>query len=147
MTEILTGGCQCGGVRYEVSAEKPYRTHVCHCTDCRKQSGSAFSVTWIIPKDSFRLTQGALKVITSEAQSGRAKRGAFCPDCGSRIYNEIDLRPGLLSIKPGTLDDASGLAPTRHVWVQSKLPWVDIPEGAEVFERGVEKAASARSPA
>ena len=137
MTEVLTGGCQCGGVRYEVTAEKPYRTHVCHCTDCRKQSGSAFSVTWIIPKDGFRLTQGKLKVFASEAQSGRAKRGTFCPDCGSRIYNEIELRPGLLSIKPGTLDDASGLTPTRHVWVQSKLPWVVIPDGAEVFAQGV----------
>ena len=144
MTGKLSGGCQCGGVRYEVTAEKPYRTHVCHCTDCRKQSGSAFSITWIVPEDSFRLTQGKLKVFASKAQSGRAKRGAFCPDCGSRIYNTIELRPGLLSIKPGTLDDASGLAPTRHVWVQSKLPWVEIPAGAEVFERGVDTAASDR---
>lgn len=147
MTEILTGGCQCGGVRYEVTADKPYRTHVCHCSDCRKQSGSAFSITWIVPEDSFRLTQGELKVFASEAQSGRAKKGAFCPDCGNRIYNAIELRPGLLSIKPGTLDDARGLAPTRHVWVRSKLPWVEIPAGAEVFEHGVDTAASDRSPA
>ncbi len=129
-----TGGCQCGAIRYEITGT-PVRTLACHCTDCQKQSGSAFGMTLVINEDDFRLTKGELKTFTSTTDSGREKLGTFCPDCGSRIYHQLEARKGMVSLKPGTLDDTTGLEPDMHIWTIQKQPWVVIPEGAEVHEK------------
>ena len=132
MTE-LTGGCQCGAVRYELKA-RPETVLVCHCTDCRKQTSSAFALVAVVPEEHFRMMQGELKTFEGRAASGRAKTGAFCPDCGSRIWHRIEWRPGKLSIRAGTLDDPGALEPTTHLWTSRKLPWVVIPDGVKAFE-------------
>lgn len=130
----LEGGCQCGAVRYEV-AGPVQRLLVCHCQDCQRQSSSAFGMTMVVAEADFRITRGAVKTFASAAQSGRAKLGAFCPDCGSRIYHTAEMRPGTVSVKPGTLDDTSWLKPEMHVWTCRKQPWVVIPEGVESHDR------------
>ena len=132
MTE-LTGRCQCGGVAYKVTAE-PDMLIVCHCTDCQKQSGSAFGLVMVVPEGGFELTRGAVKTFDGVAASGKAKQGAFCPDCGCRIYHKNEARPGKISIRAGTLDDTSGLQPQAHIWTKSKQPWVVIPEGVKTVE-------------
>lgn len=133
MASKYAGGCQCGDVRYEVVGQ-PRALVVCHCTDCQRQSGSAFGMTLVISEADFRVTQGQLKDYTSKAASGRAKLGAFCPRCGTRIYHKPDWRRGTVSVKPGTLDDTSWLKPDMHIWTASKQPWVTIPEGVESHE-------------
>ena len=134
MAAELTGGCQCGGIRYEVTGA-PQQLVVCHCTDCQRQSGSAFGMTLVVKEEDFRLTKGELKTYLSESDAGRAKLGAFCPDCGTRIYHKPEWRKGRVSVKPGTLDDTSGLKPDIHLWTASKQPWVTIPEGVEAHEK------------
>jgi hypothetical protein len=56
----------------------------------------------------------------------------FCPDCGSRVYHQGSASPDILTIKGGSLDDASGLRPAGHIWVSRKQPWVmidgDVPQ-------------------
>ena len=136
MAKTITGGCQCGQVRYEVDIVPPYKLHVCHCKDCQRQSGAGFSVTFIIDEGAFRLMTGELATFTMKAQSGRDKSGAFCAVCGNRIYNMVDWRPGSVSIKPGTLDETDFLDPKRHIWTKSKQVWVTIPENAEVYDYG-----------
>ena len=61
--------------------------------------------------------------------------GGFCPDCGTRVYHKPEYRKGSVSVKPGTLDDTSGLTPDIHIWTASKQPWVTIPEGVETHEK------------
>ena len=56
----LTGGCQCGAVRYTIAAE-PLSTYVCHCRECRRQSASAFGISVIVPEAAFALTQGEVR--------------------------------------------------------------------------------------
>ena len=131
--QILEGGCQCGAIRYEVVGA-PLRLVVCHCTDCQRQSSSAFGMTMVVNEDAFRLNKGALKTYASKSAAGRAKLGAFCPDCGTRIYHQTEWRKGKLSVKPGTLEDTSWLKPDMHLWTRNKQPWVIIPDGVEVFE-------------
>ena len=130
----LTGGCQCGAVRYEIVGT-PRELLVCHCTACQRQSSSAFGMTMFVNEEDFRLKKGELKTFASKSDAGRAKLGAFCPECGSRIYHKIELRKGTLSLKPGTLDDTHWLKPDMHMWTRSKQPWVLIPEGVEVYEK------------
>jgi hypothetical protein len=134
MDTKLTGGCQCGGIRYEVTGV-PQQLVVCHCTDCQRQSGSAFGMTLVVNEEDFRLTQGELKTYASKSDAGRAKLGAFCPGCGTRIYHKPEWRKGTVSVKPGTLDDTSTLKPDSHVWTASKQPWIAIPEDVEAFDK------------
>ncbi len=130
MDFTMEGGCQCGRVRYRLEGE-PLELTVCHCTGCQRQSGSAFGMSLAVPREAFRLLSGELKAFTTVCDSGRTKECAFCPSCGTRIYHQ-----GLeatMSIKPGTLDDASSLEPGAHYWTKSKQSWVLIPEEARCF--------------
>jgi len=129
----LEGGCQCGAIRYEIVGPSK-RLMVCHCTDCQRQSGSAFGMTLVIDEGDFQLKKGKLKSFASTSDGGRAKLGTFCPDCGSRIYHKLDWRKGALSVKPGTLDSTLWLKPEIHIWTKSKQPWVVIPDGVEAYE-------------
>ena len=134
MAGELRGGCQCGGVRYEVTGT-PLQLSVCHCTDCQRQSGSAFGMTLVVREEDFRLTGGELKTFASKSDAGRAKLGAFCPDCGTRIYHKPEWRKGMVSVKAGTLDDTTMLKPDIHIWTASKQPWTTIPDGVEAHEK------------
>jgi hypothetical protein len=124
------GGCQCGSVRYHLEGE-PVGLAVCHCTECQRQSGSAFGMSLAVPRNTFRLLSGELKRSLLLCDSGRTEHCAFCPTCGTRIYHQV-MEP-VLSIKAGTLDDTSWLSPAAHYWTRRKQPWVLIPDGARCF--------------
>ena len=129
MARSMEGGCQCGSLRYRLDGE-PLGLAICHCTECQRQSGSAFAMSLTVPKESFRLLSGELKTFTTLCDSGRTKECAFCPSCGTRIYHQGEAG---MSIKAGTLDETSGLHPDAHYWTKSKQPWVPIPDGARTF--------------
>jgi hypothetical protein len=134
MTAPYTGGCQCGKIRYEITGT-PKALVVCHCTDCQRQSGSAFGMTLPVNEADFRLTQGEVKTFASQSDAGRGKLGAFCPECGTRIYHKPEWRKGTVSVKPGTLDDTSWLKPEIHLWTSSRQRWVRVPEDVKAFEK------------
>lgn len=127
------GGCQCGSVRYRLEGET-VALAVCHCTECQRQSGSAFGMSLIVRSASFRLLSGELGTFTRPCDSGRTLECAFCTGCGTRIYHRGTFMQDVVSIKPGTLDDTSRLAPTLHVWTKRKQPWVLVPEGVRTYE-------------
>jgi hypothetical protein len=86
MTIARDGGCQCGHLRYRIEGE-PIGLVVCHCTECQRQSGSAFGMSLAIPSAAFRLLAGELARFTVVADSGRSKICSFCPECGCRIHH------------------------------------------------------------
>lgn len=133
MTAVREGGCQCGAVRYRVEGE-PIAVGVCHCTECQRQSGSAFGMSLIVRKKAFQLLCGDLKLFNRTAASGRLVACAFCPECGTRIYHEPRYLEGVLNVKPGTLDDTSFLQPTVQVWTMRRHPWVGLPSDIPSFE-------------
>jgi hypothetical protein len=128
MTRSMDGGCQCGALRYRIEGE-PVALAVCHCSECQRGSGSAFGMSLVVPRGAFRMLAGEPKIWTRSSDSGRAVRCAFCAECGVRIYHQPERMPDTLNVKPGTLDDRSWLAPSAHVWLRSKQPWVPIPDG------------------
>lgn len=122
MTDTRSGGCSCGTVRYTVRGE-PTIVGVCHCTLCRKETGSVFMVYADWPLDAFTTT-GAVK--TFEGRS-------FCPECGSRLFSLNDDR---VEIKIGTLDDApTGLNPNEEIWVWRREKWLPAVHGVEQHEK------------
>ena len=129
----LVGGCQCGSVRYQASGE-PQQVLACHCADCQKQTGSAFALIVVVNEDDFQVTQGEVQSFVTHADTGREKFGAFCVQCGGRVYNKLEWRPGKLSFRGGTLDDTSWIVPKVHLWTSRKQPWVVLPADATTFE-------------
>jgi hypothetical protein len=133
MSDAHDGGCQCGALRYRVEGE-PVAVGICHCTQCQKQSGSAFGMSCIVQKEAFRLLSGSPKTFTRTSDSGRPVVCAFCPDCGTRIYHETRWLDGVLNIKPGTFDDTSFLRPQAQIWTAKKQGWVELPSDIRSFE-------------
>ena len=118
----LTGGCCCGAIRYEVRA-LPYAVTVCHCRDCQRLTGSAFSMPMVVPQHAFSVTQGASKTWERTADSGNVSTQHFCDSCGTRLYTEPRSLPHCVTIRAGTLDDTSWLKPVAQVWTKSAQSW------------------------
>jgi hypothetical protein len=126
----ISGGCLCGAVRYECSAE-PLGTAICHCTHCQKVSGSAFSVNVVVPAPSLTWQGQSLASYADKGESGKPLSRKFCRNCGSSLATETEALPGAIIIKAGSLDDKSWLKPNYHLWTNSAQPWVRIEPGAK----------------
>jgi hypothetical protein len=129
----FTGDCQCGACRYQVTGT-PDRIYICHCTECRAQSASAFGISLVVNAKDFTLTSGAPKVWERPTESGGRLACSFCPVCGTRLFHRSLAEPGVLSIKGGSLDEPPDLTEAYHIWTASKLPGVVIPPGAASFQ-------------
>ena len=127
----MHGGCLCGKVRYKVSAD-PIFTGVCHCTNCQKGTGSAFSAVMAVP-DAGLSIDGTLTVYVGRGDSGLPITRRFCPLCGSPITSEAAAMPGITMVEIGTLDEPSAAVPAMHIYCASKLDWMIIPEGVGAF--------------
>ncbi len=133
MADSLTGGCLCGGLRYQI-AGPPNRVVHCHCTMCRRGSGGTV-VTWaIVPADGFRFTAGR----PAEYASSPGAIRRFCPTCGAQITFAEAARAHEIDITVATLDDPAACPADHHVWPESRIPWLhldqhlpDMPEAEE----------------
>jgi hypothetical protein len=131
----IEGGCLCGKVRYSADTE-PAFVGVCHCKNCQKQAGTAFSIVVAIPKPALSM-QGTLKTFNDRGESGKAVYRRFCPECGSPILSEADALPGTAIIKAGTLDDTSWLKPGMEIFCDSAQPWVNLGSERQRFPKMV----------
>ncbi len=136
MSDIHTGGCACGAVRYRVTG-KPTLGTVCHCNFCQRRLASAFAVLASFPEQAVEIVQGQLSGYEHRSDvSGRWLRMSFCPNCGTTIAHTAEIRPGIRTIAAGTFDDPGWFTIDRHIWARSKRPWVSIPAGVAVYEQG-----------
>ncbi|QRI63554.1 GFA family protein [Shinella sp. PSBB067] len=120
MTEF-SGKCLCGQVRISVRGE-PLRVGICHCMDCRKESGSAFTFYAVWPDGQF----------AREGETAEFRGQRFCPRCGARLFcadgREVEVKLGILSQAP------TPLVPRYELWTRRREPWLRPVEGAEQFE-------------
>ncbi len=125
MATQITGGCLCGAVRYECSADPIFAAN-CYCRDCQHSSGTAMASVMLVPKPAFKLTKGQLKhyEVTGES-GGRVSRG-FCGDCGSPIISLISASSEMLAIKAGSLDDTKLFNPMVNVYMASAPGWAPV---------------------
>lgn len=128
----FVGGCLCGAVRYSSDAE-PVFSGVCHCRDCQRFTGSAFSVVIAVPRESMTLA-GAVTRFSSAGDSGKLVHRMFCPTCGAGVFDEADALPGVAMLAAGTLDDASQVRPAMHIYCARAQPWVSYPPDAVKFD-------------
>ncbi len=128
--EALTGGCQCGEIRFEIRG-KPVDLYVCHCGECRKQSSSAFGISLIVRAADFILLSGAPRIWSRGATVAGSLDCVFCPNCGSRVLHGNADTDETVSIKGGSLDRPPDLSNAKHIWISRKLPGVVIPGHVE----------------
>ena len=142
-----TGGCQCRAIRYEVR-KAPQLVYTCHCTECQRLTGSAFSMALVVAADAFDCTGTQPRPFFRTADSGRRVTRWVCPICGTWIWSGRKPEPaagGALRVRAGTLDDTSWLRPTVHFWTRSVQPWVVLLEGDQRFETQPEDLAWMRA--
>src|SRR6185503_3224450 len=103
MTMTFTGGCLCGRVRYECSAEPIFMGN-CHCRDCQRSSGGAYEPDIGLPAGALKIT-GGVKYYEAKAASGNMLSRGFCPECGASLFGKTTGAPDLAMITAGSLDD------------------------------------------
>ncbi|WXL26095.1 GFA family protein [Ectopseudomonas mendocina] len=121
MTDTYQGGCQCGAIRYQFSGALRDIAH-CHCSVCRRSSGGLVTTWLTIKRSAFCWLTGEPKLFVSSATCGRY----FCADCGAHLALFTTRSPTTLDITIATLDQAELAVADRHIWVQSRLPWIHL---------------------
>jgi hypothetical protein len=128
-TRVLAGKCFCGAVQYAVADEFLYAA-ICHCSDCRRTTGSAFKPFAGIEREKLTVTQGPDKVMIYGDDDGN---NTHCKLCGSLLYSVV--RAGaFVHVAMGTLVDGPTIRPTKHIFVGSKAPWFTITDGLPQYE-------------
>ena len=129
----LTGGCACGHIRYTVTAA-PLIVHCCHCHCCQRESGSAFAINYLVESSNVVLPDdsGQPVDIVTPSESGRGQLIGRCPRCCVAVWSRYGGGgPFCTFVRVGTLDVESkqGISPDVHIYTESKVDWVKLPEG------------------
>ncbi len=128
----LAGGCQCGAVRYAVTDEFAYALN-CHCSNCRRATGSAFKSFAGIEREKLRVTKGENNLMTFGDEKSHDAR---CKVCGSYLYSVV--RDGaFVHVAMGALIDDPAIRPNRHIFVGSKAPWFTITDELPQYQAHV----------
>jgi len=131
----LTGGCQCGAVRYAITGP-PERVHLCHCRMCQKAGGGPFAALAPVQRKDFAWTRGTPASFASSSLSHRD----FCANCGTPLtfrYNDS----ATISVTLGSLDHPEAVPPVRHYGIEGRIAWLD-----EIGRLPGETTAASMSP-
>jgi hypothetical protein len=114
--------CACGALSARAEGD-PVRLSICHCLDCKRRSGSAFS--WNATYDAARVAiDGAYRSFTRSSDDGFWGRFHFCPECGVTVAYEIERRPNMISVPAGAFADPALPPPTIEVYDERRCPWL-----------------------
>ena len=120
-----TGGCLCGAVRYALNGG-PLLAYACHCHDCQTRSGAAFTLTLVIRSADLAVA-GQPIIHERTSASARVTERSLCPACQVQLLSRAPAAPDYMSLRAGTLDDASCVVPGAQSFVESAIPWAVIP--------------------
>lgn len=129
---MLTGQCLCGDITFEYDGPLG-PIALCHCSQCRRAHGSAFSASAPVQKIRFRWLSGKDQIREYESRPGKYR--AFCGRCGSQLYSRLDAIPGILRLRVGVINEPLDSSPAQHVFVGSKSDWFEITDDIPQFEK------------
>ena len=136
--ENIEGGCLCGNVRYSVM-DKPLAVIQCHCKNCQKQSGSAFSINMVLAMKNVTYNKSQLTLFKDKGDSARDLYRYFCSSCGSPVFSGNATLEGVAVLKVGTLDNVGDIAPSMSIWESSAQSWLSTCEEILHFDKDVKK--------
>jgi hypothetical protein len=139
VASVLSGACNCGAVRYELS-EPLVSAGYCHCTRCQRRTGTAASANGSVAPGSFRLVAGEDRLRAWRPEGGWEKW--FCGDCGSALFSRDPEDPARVGVRLGTLGQDPGIRPAHRQFVAYAAPWEPIPDdGLPRFAEGRRSAS------
>jgi len=122
---MVTGRCNCGGVRFEVT--EPFASaNYCHCTRCQRRTGTAASAQGRVAPGAVRILEGEALVRSWQPPDGFAKE--FCSACGSALWTRDPDSGGIVGVRLGVLDGDPGVRPQSRQFVAYAAPWEPIPD-------------------
>ncbi|TMK66513.1 MAG: GFA family protein [Actinobacteria bacterium] len=121
----LTGGCMCGGVRFEIGRPLGPASY-CHCTRCQRRTGTAASAQARVEPGSLRVLQGSELVREYQPPAGFAK--AFCSSCGSALWSRHPDEAEPFSVRLGAFDSDPGVRPGYRQFVAYACAWEEVPD-------------------
>lgn len=128
--QMLSGGCQCGAIRYEISGD-PINHSLCHCVDCRRSAGAPVVGWAMMQQEQLRVT-GETAIYASSEHARRH----FCIQCGTGLfYTNSENLPGLVDVQTGTLDDPNELPAQSHIQVAERISWMADAHKLPEYER------------
>lgn len=128
--DTCRGRCFCGDVNFSVAKPEKYACF-CHCESCRRAAGGVYVPWATFAKADFVITNGTM---TNHQSAAGVTRG-LCARCGTSLTYEIDKRPGQIDVTLTSFDDPSQFSPRAHIWIEDKLPWVEIRDDLPRFEK------------
>lgn len=129
----FSGGCLCGAVRYECTAE-PAMCGFCQCVDCRRSSGAGHCAHLGVPAAGVAIS-GETKAYARPADSGHIITRHFCPNCGSALFSTNDAMAGLLFLRASSLDDPENFKPQMVVYASRAPSWDRPAPGLPSFQQ------------
>lgn len=128
-----TATCHCGELALVCSGE-PRKISLCHCLECQRRTGSAFSIAVFYRRDSVRVERGDPASFERPSASGRPVEFHFCPRCGSNLFWEPARMPELVGVAAGAFADPAFPAPEQSVWTRDKHRWLSLPDSIAQYE-------------
>ena len=132
MTQTYKGRCFCGDVKFEVAGPIQYACF-CHCESCRHAAGGAYVPWATFARTSLVITHGSMSLYHSAPDVTRG----LCPTCGTSLTYEHANRAGEVDVTLTSFDDPAAFSPAAHIWVEDKLPWVEISDGLPQYQKTV----------
>jgi len=131
---IMTGGCDCGAVRYRIDRD-PIFINNCYCALCQQRTGGTSAVYAYYETEAVTLTKGSVVHHPAKTGSDLDQVVMHCGHCGTCLFRQphITGRHGL-SVMIGTMDDAWEMRPDAAIFVSERMPWVTLPEGIPAFD-------------
>jgi len=129
LSPSITGGCACGGIRYQTQSE-PEFSIICQCRQCQRITGSGHAAAFAVNTDATRL-QGKIKYYQTQADDGSSVSSGFCKNCGNPVVKKTSGYPQYLFFHAATLDDPACFEPQMVVYTESAQPWDHIDSSLE----------------
>ena len=128
------GGCLCGEISYSFNSNAVISASHCHCTDCRKSTGSG-KATIIMIQDSSLVINGEIKYFSVTGTDGAVVSRGFCEKCGSPLISKIEGMEGIKLIKAGGLNDSSWVKIDSNFWGDSAEDWSPVDSAVHTFKK------------
>lgn len=133
MSELYSGGCACGAVRFETSSD-PIGANHCQCRDCQRRSGTGHASYLVFPRRANMTVTGTLASWRVAGDSGNDKEHSFCPNCGAPVLLTLAALPELVAVHAASLDDPARFQPTQITYAASGQPWDQMDPALQRFE-------------
>ncbi len=128
---MYKGSCLCGGIKYSINAELD-AFGCCHCTSCRKGSGSAYGANVGVDRAVFNISDR--DNLLREFESSKGKYRTFCSNCGSPLYAYLEKSPDMIRLRLGSLDTSFSQHPKAHTFIGEKALWEIVDADTPQFE-------------